>query len=166
MLPAGGLGNFDPKVFITHGSGSRVWDQNGTEYVDYLIGSGPMLLGHGHPEVLEAVFEQLELKQQLFEKLDQLCAAQTLLASNTSAISISELAAVTRRAENVLGLHFFSPVPMMQVVEVIKGISTTHTTVEIGRDFVEDVVRKVNALQRVREGATAPPGSIPEAGCL
>ena len=97
---------------------------------------------------VEAVFEQLELKQQIFEKLDRICAARTLLASNTSAISISELAAVTRRAENVLGLHFFSPVPMMQVVEVIKGISTTNTTVEIGRDFVKKIGKEPIMVNR------------------
>lgn len=59
VLPAGGFGNFDPDIIISHGQGSRVWDEDGNEYVDYLIGSGPMLLGHGHPEVMEAVLEQL-----------------------------------------------------------------------------------------------------------
>ena len=59
VLPAGGFGNFDPGIIISHGQGSRVWDENGAEYVDYLIGSGPMLLGHGDPEVMEAVLEQL-----------------------------------------------------------------------------------------------------------
>lgn len=59
VLPAGGFGNFDPGIVIRNGQGARVWDENGTEYIDYLIGSGPMLLGHGHPEVMEAVLEQL-----------------------------------------------------------------------------------------------------------
>ena len=59
VLPAAGFGNFDNDILIDRGQGSRVWDVDGNEYVDYLIGSGPMLLGHGHPEVLEAVFEQL-----------------------------------------------------------------------------------------------------------
>ena len=59
VLPAGGFGNFDPGIVIARGEGSHVWDEDGTEYIDYLIGSGPMLLGHGHPEVMEAVFEQL-----------------------------------------------------------------------------------------------------------
>lgn len=59
VLPGGGFGNFDPTVFIREGKGSRVHDEDGNEYIDYLIGSGPMLLGHGHPEVLEAVQSQL-----------------------------------------------------------------------------------------------------------
>ena len=59
VLPAGGFGNFDPNIVIREGRGARVWDENGKVYVDYLIGSGPMMLGHGHPEVLEAAQEQL-----------------------------------------------------------------------------------------------------------
>ncbi len=59
VLPAAGFGNFDAGIVIARGAGSQVWDENGRQYVDYLIGSGPMLLGHGHPEVMEAVLEQL-----------------------------------------------------------------------------------------------------------
>ncbi len=66
VLPAGGFGNFDPGIIIAKGQGSRVWDEDGREYVDYLIGSGPMLLGHGHPEVMEAVLEQLPLGMTFF----------------------------------------------------------------------------------------------------
>jgi glutamate-1-semialdehyde 2,1-aminomutase len=66
VLPAGGFGNFDPSIFISKGDGSRVWDEDGVEYVDYLIGSGPMLLGHGHPEVLEAVAKQVPLGTTFF----------------------------------------------------------------------------------------------------
>src|SRR6056297_531662 len=82
VLPAGGFGNFDPSIVIREGRGSRVWDEDGREYVDYLIGSGPMLLGHGHPEVLEAVFEQLPKGQTFFannprgiELAEVICAA-------------------------------------------------------------------------------------------
>ena len=59
VLPAAGFGNFDADIVIARGEGSHVWDEDGNEYIDYLIGSGPMLLGHGHAEVMEAVFEQL-----------------------------------------------------------------------------------------------------------
>ena len=98
--------------------------------------------------VIEAVFEQLELKQQIFEKLDHLCAAHALLASNTSAIPISDLAAATRRADKVLGLHFFSPVPMMPVTEVIKGISTADKTAEIGQAFVKKIGKEPIRVNR------------------
>ena len=59
VLPAGGFGNYDPDIVIRSGRGARVWDEDGAEYVDYLIGSGPMLLGHAHPEVTEAAVEQI-----------------------------------------------------------------------------------------------------------
>jgi glutamate-1-semialdehyde 2,1-aminomutase len=82
VLPAGGFGNFDPGIIIREGKGSRVWDEDGNEYVDYLIGSGPMLLGHGHPEVLDAVSEQLPKGLTFFannaagiELAEQICDA-------------------------------------------------------------------------------------------
>ena len=82
VLPAGGFGNFDPGIIIREGRGSRVWDEDGNEYVDYLIGSGPMLLGHGHPEVLDAVQEQLPKGLTFFannaagiELAEQICDA-------------------------------------------------------------------------------------------
>ena len=59
VMPAAGFGNFDPDIIIREGNGSRVWDEDNNEYIDYLIGSGPMILGHGHPEVIAAVTEQL-----------------------------------------------------------------------------------------------------------
>ncbi|MEX0316454.1 MAG: aspartate aminotransferase family protein [Ruegeria sp.] len=82
VLPGGGLGNFDPSKFIREGKGSRVWDEDGKEYVDFLIGSGPMLLGHGHPEVMEAVAEQLPRGMTFFtnnaravELAEEICSA-------------------------------------------------------------------------------------------
>ena len=85
---------------------------------------------------IEAVFEKIELKKALFKKIDAACGPHTLIASNTSAIPITDLAAVTGRPEQVLGLHFFSPVPIMQAVEVIKGITTTEKTAQSGKEFV------------------------------
>ncbi len=71
VFPEGGLGNFDPKIFIREGKGSHVWDHNGNEYIDYLIGSGPMILGHSHPEVVEAVKEQLGRGTTFFTNNEQ-----------------------------------------------------------------------------------------------
>ncbi|NWG04251.1 MAG: 3-hydroxyacyl-CoA dehydrogenase family protein, partial [Syntrophaceae bacterium] len=85
---------------------------------------------------IEAVFEKVDLKQEIFKKLDEICQADALLASNTSAIPITELATLTKRPEKVLGLHFFSPVPMMEVVEVIKGVGTSEETMQKGVHFV------------------------------
>ena len=86
--------------------------------------------------IIEAVFENLELKKDIFEKMDAVARPETLMASNTSSIPITEIAVATKRAERVLGLHFFSPVPMMQAVEVIRGQSTSDETMRRGKDFV------------------------------
>lgn len=77
VLPAGGFGNFDPGIIIARGEGCHVWDEDGKEYIDYLIGSGPMLLGHGHPEVMEAVLEQLP-------------KGMTFFANNSKGIELAE----------------------------------------------------------------------------
>ena len=66
VLPAGDYGNFGAPLFVKKGKGSRVWDIEGREYIDYLIGSGPMLLGHAHPEVVEVVQEQISLGTTFF----------------------------------------------------------------------------------------------------
>ncbi len=66
VLPAGGFGNFDPSIVISEGRGGRVWDENGREYIDYLIGSGPMLIGHGHPEIIEVVEAQIRRGMTFF----------------------------------------------------------------------------------------------------
>ena len=97
---------------------------------------------------IEAVYENMELKQEIFRKLDGICDPRTLIASNTSSIPITELAAVTRRPEKVLGIHFFSPVPMMQAVEVIKGVSTSDETAKTGKDFVIQIGKEPIMVNR------------------
>jgi len=89
--------------------------------------------------VIEAVFEKLELKHEIFKKLDEACGVETIFATNTSAIPITEIAGVSKRPENVLGLHFFSPVPMMEAVEIIKGVRTSEETMRAGIDFVKRI---------------------------
>ncbi|MCU0621982.1 MAG: 3-hydroxyacyl-CoA dehydrogenase NAD-binding domain-containing protein, partial [Gemmatimonadales bacterium] len=87
--------------------------------------------------VVEAVSENPAIKFPLFEALDRACGPETILASNTSSISITELAARTRRADRVIGMHFMNPVPMMELVEVIRGHATsdatTRTVMELSR---------------------------------
>ena len=78
--------------------------------------------------VLEAVSERSVLKKEIFQKLDTICEADTILASNTSSISITELAAVTQRMDQVIGMHFMNPVPVMKLIEIIRGLSTSDKT--------------------------------------
>ena len=97
---------------------------------------------------IEAVFEKLELKQEIFRKLDEVCQAKTLMASNTSAISISELASVTNRPEKVLGIHFFSPVPMMAAAEIIRGMDTSDETFAAGEAFIRHLGKEPILVHR------------------
>jgi len=79
--------------------------------------------------VIEAVIEDLELKKSVFKELDEVCSPEVILASNTSSMSLTEIAAATKRPEKVCGMHFFNPVPLMKLVEVIRGYSTNDETV-------------------------------------
>jgi 3-hydroxybutyryl-CoA dehydrogenase len=79
----------------------------------------------GADVVIEAVIENMDLKRQVYKDLDRLCGKDTILASNTSGLSITEIASVTKRPEKVIGMHFFNPVPVMKLVELIKGQATS-----------------------------------------
>jgi 3-hydroxybutyryl-CoA dehydrogenase len=83
--------------------------------------------------VVEAVPEKLELKRAVFTELDRVCDPATVLGSNTSSIPIAELAGATNRPDRVLGLHFFSPVPVMQLLELVRALRTSDETVEVGK---------------------------------
>jgi 3-hydroxybutyryl-CoA dehydrogenase len=82
----------------------------------------------GAQVVIEAVIENTDLKKQVYKELDQLCSKETILASNTSGLSITEIASATKRPEKVIGMHFFNPVPVMKLVEIIKGQLTSEET--------------------------------------
>jgi 3-hydroxybutyryl-CoA dehydrogenase len=85
--------------------------------------------------VIEAATENLELKLQLFKELDQRVKPDAILATNTSSISITKIAAVTKRPQNVIGMHFMNPVPLMRLVEVIRGLATTDEITEATMDI-------------------------------
>ncbi len=87
--------------------------------------------------VIEAIIENMDLKKQVYKELDPLCSKETILASNTSGLSITEIASVTKRPAKVIGMHFFNPVPVMKLVEVIKGQSTSEETYRVIRALAE-----------------------------
>jgi 3-hydroxybutyryl-CoA dehydrogenase len=87
--------------------------------------------------VIEAVSENLELKKEIFQKLDSICSPETVLASNTTALSVSEIASATSRSEKVIGMHFFNPAVVMKLVEIIRADKTADETVETTRMFAE-----------------------------
>jgi 3-hydroxybutyryl-CoA dehydrogenase len=96
--------------------------------------------------VVEAASENPQLKEQIFRQLDRAARQGVILASNTSSISITKIAAVTRRPESVVGMHFFNPVPIMQPVEIVKGLKTSDATVEQTRQLATKMGKQAFAV--------------------
>ncbi|TYC05609.1 3-hydroxyacyl-CoA dehydrogenase family protein [Micromonospora sp. WP24] len=98
--------------------------------------------------VVEAVFERLEIKHEVFRALDKICKSDAVLATNTSAIPVTQIAAVTERPEAVVGTHFFSPVPMMKLCELVRGYKTSDATLATVRAFAEEIGKTVVVVNR------------------
>ncbi len=97
--------------------------------------------------VIEAATENINIKKSIFEELDKSCKPETILASNTSSISITEIGAFTKRADKVIGMHFMNPVPLMKLVEIIRGLATsqeTYDTIKALTEKIEKVPVEVN----------------------
>jgi len=92
--------------------------------------------------VIDAILEEPALKKETFRKLDGICRPDTILASNTSTIPITDLASATRRPERFIGMHFMNPVPMMKLVEVIRGLRTSDETAQV----IEEVAKKMDKV--------------------
>ena len=103
--------------------------------------------------IIEAATEDMEAKKALFKELDELCGPDTILATNTSSLSITEIAAATNRPDKVVGMHFFNPVPAMKLVEIIKGLTTSDET----RDAVIDLAV---ALKKTPVEVAEAPGFV------
>ena len=108
-------------------------------------GTADLKEGAGADIVIEAVVEKMDVKEKLFRSLDEICPAHTILASNTSSLPITAIATVTSRPEKVIGMHFMNPVPVMKLVEIIRGLATSDETyqtvealtLELGKEPVE-----------------------------
>ncbi|MCU1309911.1 MAG: 3-hydroxyacyl-CoA dehydrogenase [Candidatus Angelobacter sp.] len=87
--------------------------------------------------IVEAASEKLEIKTEIFKDLDRLCRTEVILSSNTSSISITKIAAITKRPDKVIGMHFFNPVPMMKLVEIIRGLATSDETYQTVKALTE-----------------------------
>ena len=96
---------------------------------------------------VEAVIENMDMKKKLFIELDKVCLPNTVLATNTSCLSIIDMAMVTKRTDKVLGIHFFNPVPVMKLVEVVKTIATSPETIAAAKQFGEKCGKKVVIAQ-------------------
>ncbi len=92
--------------------------------------------------VIEAASENMEIKLKIFKQLDEICSPNTILASNTSSISITKIASVTKRADKVIGMHFMNPVPVMKLIEVIRGYNTSDEVCKL----IMDTSKKLNKI--------------------
>jgi len=101
--------------------------------------------------IVEAVFDEIQVKKDLFKKLDQICPKKVIFASNTSSLPITEMAASTSRAERVIGLHFFNPVQVMPLIEVVKTISTSPEVLDTAIEFAKSL-RKVPIISKDNPG--------------
>ncbi|MDH5695728.1 MAG: 3-hydroxybutyryl-CoA dehydrogenase [Dehalococcoidia bacterium] len=97
--------------------------------------------------VIEAVIEDMDLKKGVFAELDKVCPKHTILATNTSVLSVIDMAMQTARPEKVLGFHFMNPVPVMRLIEVVKTIATSEETLEAGRDFGKSLGKTIVIAQ-------------------
>jgi 3-hydroxybutyryl-CoA dehydrogenase len=98
--------------------------------------------------VVEAVFEKLDIKHEVFRALDKICKDGAILATNTSAIPVTQIAAATQRPESVVGTHFFSPVPLMALCELVRGYKTSDETLAAARAFAEGIGKTCIVVNR------------------
>lgn len=102
--------------------------------------------------VIESVVENMAVKKQLFAELDSICAPHAILATNTSSLSINEIASATRRQDRVLGMHFHNPAPVVKLVELIKGLDTSQSTIDAAQAFVKQINKISVQVQRESPG--------------
>lgn len=120
------------------------------------LSTAPQVQGAGVENsdlVIEAATENLDIKLRIFQQLDQLCPPHTLLASNTSSISITRIAAATQRPDKVIGMHFMNPVPVMKLVEIIRGYGTSDST-------TQTIIETAQKLGKIPVAANDYPGFV------
>ncbi|MCJ7690943.1 MAG: 3-hydroxybutyryl-CoA dehydrogenase [Clostridiaceae bacterium] len=126
-------------------SKEKITEEQMEEILSRITGTIDMALAEDCDLVVEAAVENMEIKKQIFKELDSICKPETILASNTSSLSITEVGTATNRPDKVIGMHFFNPAPMMKLVEIIKGMATSERTLDkvkgisvfMGKDPVE-----------------------------
>lgn len=109
-------------------SKGRLSEEEKENILSRLSGTTDMALAEDCDLVIEAAVENMQIKKQIFAELDQICGEETILATNTSSLSITDVASATKRPDKVIGMHFFNPAPVMKLVEVIKGMATSQET--------------------------------------
>lgn len=126
-------------------SKGKMTEETKEDILSRISGTTDMNLAVDCDLVVEAAIENMKIKKEIFAELDKICKPETILASNTSSLSITEVASATNRPEKVIGMHFFNPAPVMKLVEIIRGMATSQETfdavkelsVAIGKEPVE-----------------------------
>lgn len=126
-------------------SKGKMTEETKEDILSRISGTTDMNLAADCDLVVEAAIENMKIKKEIFAELDKICKPETILASNTSSLSITEVASATNRPEKVIGMHFFNPAPVMKLVEIIRGMATSQETfdavkelsVAIGKESVE-----------------------------
>lgn len=117
----------------------KITEAEKEEILGRISGSTDIAIVKDADLIIEAATEDMEAKKALFAELDELCGPDTILATNTSSLSITEIAASTKRPDKVVGMHFFNPVPAMKLVEIIKGLTTSDETRDTVVKLAEDL---------------------------
>lgn len=120
----------------------RMTEDDKKAVLDNIQGTVDLKDGADADIVIEAIIERMDIKEELFRSLDEMCPPHTVLASNTSSLPITNIAAVTSRPGKVIGMHFMNPVPVMKLVEIIRGLATTDETYQV----VEDLTLKLDKV--------------------
>ena len=127
-------GNLDRLV-----SKDKLTQAQADELLGRIQGTVDIALAKDAELVVEAAVENMAIKKQIFQELDSVCGPETILATNTSSLSITEVAAATGRPDKVIGMHFFNPAPVMKLVEIIKGITTSQETFDKVKTITESL---------------------------
>lgn len=117
----------------------KITEADKAEILGRISGSTDITIVKDADLIIEAATEDMEAKKALFAELDELCKPETILATNTSSLSITEIAAATKRPDKIVGMHFFNPVPAMKLVEIIKGLTTSDETRDVVTKLAEDL---------------------------
>lgn len=117
----------------------KITEEVKEEVLSRISGTTDMNLAADCDLVVEAAVENMDIKKQIFAELDTICKEEAILASNTSSLSITEVAAATKRPDKVIGMHFFNPAPVMKLVEVIRGMATSQETFDKVKELSESI---------------------------
>lgn len=116
-------------------SKGKMTDEIKEDILSRISGTTDMNLAADCDLVIEAAIENMKIKKEIFAELDKICKPETILASNTSSLSITEIASATGRPEKVIGMHFFNPAPVMKLVEIIRGMATSQETFDAVKEL-------------------------------